>query len=207
MKELSIFNGHDDGWADAARDYQESMLHGELIKFSDGQWLLGREGVLLKQGLRLVATSTAHAWVKWIDNKPVEYRPREPGKPLAERVDLGDTDQDAWEAGLDGKPRDPWQNTRFCYLVDPETASVFTFSTATWAGRDAVKYLGDCIIRMRGARPGCSPVVEFSSAPHQTKFGRKTKPVFTIVAWVGGNPDQPNKQLPPSADLQDELPF
>jgi hypothetical protein len=42
-------------------------------------------------------------------------------------------------------------------------------------------------VRMRVARPGINPVVEFDAAAHQTKYGRKMKPVLRIVGWVGGN--------------------
>jgi hypothetical protein len=105
---------------------------------------------------------------------------------MPEREELGDLDEADWQAGPDGKKRDPWQNSRYLYLTIPETAQILTFSTASWSGRGAVIGLGDQISRMRVARPGVSAVVELSSAPHKTKFGTGLKPIIRVVGWVGG---------------------
>src|SRR4029077_15393465 len=96
--------------------------------------------------------------------------------------------ENEWEAGPDGKPRDPWQSTRFVYFVDPTTAEEFTFSTSSGGGIGAVNSLGGPIQRMRMARPGAVPVVELRSQEMRTKFGRKGKPWLKIVDWVGGAP-------------------
>jgi hypothetical protein len=111
-----------DGWGDAAAELSERMIRGSLLKFSDWKWTLGKEGTAIKDGKRLVALGTAAAWVKWVDGKPAEYKLRQAGQRLPEREELGDTNEDDWEAGLNGEPKDPWQNTRFVYLVDPVTA-------------------------------------------------------------------------------------
>ncbi len=105
------------------------------------------------------------------------------GKPLPEREELGDLDETEWEAGPDGKQRDPWQSTRFVYLVDPETAEAFTFSTSSWGGRSAVVDLADQIARMRFAHPNAVPIVELGATPMVTRFGRKSKPILRVVRW------------------------
>jgi hypothetical protein len=183
--DVAIIND-DDGWKDAAAESAENVIKGTLLKFSDWRWTAGKEGTEIKEETQLVALDTAAAWVKWKDNRPVEYRMRVPGKRLPEREELADTDEEQWEAGPDGKPRDPWQNTRFVYLVDPLTAEAFTFSTASWGGRHAVSDLADQIGRVRFARPGAVPVVELHAAPMLTKFGKKSKPQFKVVDWRGG---------------------
>jgi hypothetical protein len=177
----------DDGWGDAAAEYNDTLNRGEFLKCPEGFWSVGKEGSALPRDTRLVATSTTAAWVKWSGNRPVESHIRRPGEQLAEREELGDLDESAWEAGPDGRPRDPWQNTRYCYFVNPEAAAVYTYSTSSWSGRSAVSGLGDQIARMRLARPGSLPIVEFDSAPHKTKFGLKRKPILRIVGWVGGD--------------------
>jgi hypothetical protein len=134
------------------------------------------------------------AWVKWAAGKPSEYRMRRPGKALPEREELGDLDQANWEAGPDGNARDPWQNTRFVYLVDPVTAEAFTFSTSSWGGRSAVIDLADQTTRMRHAHPAATPVVELHAAPMQTRFGRKSKPHFKVIDWHGITPPAPMRQ-------------
>jgi hypothetical protein len=176
-------NGND-GWEDAAADFNNDVVRGDLIKCSDGHWTVGRDNAPIREGTCLVAIGTAASWVKWRDNKPVEYRIRQRGEPMPDRKDLGDTDENDWESGPDGKPRDPWQNTRFCYFTDPKSAALFTYSTATWSGRSAVIGLGDQIMRMRTARPGATAHVEFQTRPSQTKYGRKMVPVLKIVGWT-----------------------
>jgi hypothetical protein len=122
--------------------------------------------------------------VKWAGGKPVEYRMKPAGKPMPDRETLGDTDETLWEPGPDKKPRDPWQNSRFVYLIDPNTAEALTFSTASWGGREAVINLGDAIERVRRAgHPGALPVVELQALPWPTRYGRKSKPLFKIVDW------------------------
>jgi hypothetical protein len=205
--QFSIVNAGD-GWNDAAADYADNVLRGTLIKCTDGFWLVGRDGTPLKADTRLVALGTVAAWVKWQGNKPAEYRVRKPGERLPDRKELGDLDETQWEAGPDDKPRDPWQETRFVHFVDPATAEAFTYSTSSWAGRNAVIALGDQITRMRIARPGAAPVVEFTSGPHMTKYGPKRKPVLKVVGWVGGGDEQKQlDQLPKNADMDDVIPF
>jgi hypothetical protein len=208
----NVATSSNDGWDAAAAEGGERVLRGELLKFSDGHWLVGREALPLKEGLRLVAMGTAAAWVRWAGGKPDRYVVRQPNVPFAEREELGDNDESKWEPGPDDKPRDPWQSTRFVWLVNPETASAYTFSTTSWGGRGAVIDLADAIQRYRGARPGASPVVVLQSAPMQTKFGKKWKPVFKVVDWVGGDIPEPSGATPKLVSttqriMDDEIPF
>jgi len=121
--------------------------------------------------------------VKWLEGRPVEYLMRQPGKKLPDRSELGDDDKRDWEAGPDGKPKDPWQNTRFMYFVDPTTGEEYTFSTSTWGGRGAVSDLADQIQRARNTSPGVVPLVELRAAPMLTRFGKKSRPFFKVIDW------------------------
>jgi hypothetical protein len=185
--ELALANT-EDGWGDAAAEANERVIKGTLLKFSDWNWSKGKEGTAVENGTTLVALDSAAGWVRWQDGKPTEYRMREPKRRLPDREELGDSDEADWEAGPDGKPKDPWQNTRFVYLVDPVTAEAFTFSTSSWGGRGAVSDLADQIQRMRFAQPGAVPVVELQAAPMLTKFGKKSKPWFKVVDWRFASP-------------------
>jgi hypothetical protein len=156
------------------------------LKFADWKWTAGKEGTPVEEGRQLVAIGTAAAWVRWEGGKPAEYRIRQTGHQLPDREELGDLDEAQWETGPDSFPRDPWQSTRFVYLVDPGTAEAFTFSTSSWGGRGAVSDLGDQIARMRFAHPSAVPVVELGAAPMQTKFGRKSKPLLKVIGWKKG---------------------
>jgi hypothetical protein len=205
----------DDGWDDAATENAERVVRGTLLKFSDWRWTKGTEGTDVEEGTTLAALNTVAAWVKWSAGKPVEYRMRKPGERLPDRDELGDLDESAWDWGPDGNPKDPWQNTRFVYFVDPTTAEAYTFSTSSWGGRQAVNDLAEQIQRMRFGKPGASPLVELHAAPMTTKFGKKSKPFFKVVDWHGG---EPRKEDPPPAlalaenraasmALDDEIPF
>ena len=159
---------------------------------------------------------TAAAWVRWAGGKPDKYVIRQAGAPFPEREELGDNDEALWEPGPDDKPRDPWQSSRFVHLVNPETAGLYTFSTTSWGGRGAVIDLADAIVRYRHARSGACPVVTLGSAPMQTKFGKKWRPVFQIVDWVGGDgtaearPKPELKMIPGTTNeraLDDSIPY
>jgi hypothetical protein len=203
-----------DGWEEAAAEGGARVLRGDLLKFSDGHWLVGREGLPVDKERKLVAVGCAAAWVRWAGGKPDKYIVRQPGVPFPEREELGDLEESAWEPGPDDKPRDPWQTTRFVHLVDPHDASAYTFSTTSWGGRGAVIDLADAIQRYRSARPGASPVVMLEAAPMKTKFGTKRKPVFKIVDWVGGGINEAEPAKPKLVSntqsnrlFDDEVPF
>jgi hypothetical protein len=187
MNNLAIAQA-DDGWGDAAAENTKRVIKGTLLKFSDVRWTTGKEGTEVEKGTALVALSTAAGWVKWANGKPIEYRMREEGRRLPERDKLGDLDQREWEIDSKGNRKDPWQNTRFVYLVDPTSAKAYTFSTSSWGGRQAVADLAGQIQRMRYGRPGAVPVVELDVAPMPTNFGIKSKPFFKVIEWRGGGP-------------------
>jgi hypothetical protein len=176
-----------DGWQDVAADLRSQIFRGPLIKFADWQWTIGKEATPIGKGTQFIVEGAAAAWVKWANGKPAEYRLREPGKCMPLRDELGDLDQSRWELGPDNKPRDPFQDSRFAYLVSTNTAECFTFSTSSWGGREAVAKLGDAIARMRSVYPSAAPIVELEGAAMPTKYGRKSKPVFKIVTWKGVN--------------------
>jgi hypothetical protein len=209
----------DDGWNDAAAEAAERTIRGTLLKFADWKWYAGKEATEVEIGTKLVALATAAGWVRWEDNKPAEHRMRSSGHRLPDREELGYDNQDDWEAGPSGEPKDPWQNTRWVYLVDPQTAEAFTFTTSSWGGRGAVIDLGDQITRMRTVHPDAVPIVELRAAEMPTKFGRKSKPVFKVVGWrtaSGGSEPAPverqitAKQAKAEVDereMNDEIPW
>ena len=223
MNDLAVVR-NDDGWDDAAAENAERVIKGTRLKYSDWKWTKGKEGIEVEKSISLVALATAAGWVKWYGGKPVEYLMREPGKRLPERDELGDLDKTKWELGPDGQPKDPWQNTRFVYLVDPTSAEAYTFVTASWGGRQAVNDLAEQIQRVRYRNPGASPLVELHAEPWMTKFGRKSKPFFKVVGWRGGEQQAidrhdggPRNGGPPPAlveassipsrSIDDEIPF
>jgi hypothetical protein len=207
--EIANYNNGGDGWNDAADEAGERAVRGTLLKFSDWNWTAGKEARPIEKGTEFIALATAAAWVKWGAGKPVEYRMREPGQFLPGRESLGDLDEASWELGPDDRARDPWQNTRFVYLVDAKTAEAFTYSTASFGGRECVTTLGDQITRMRLAHPGAVPVVALDAAAMPTKYGRKSKPILRVVGWKGAHSEPQQIEAKPSAaaEMNDQIPF
>ena len=205
--DLAVLYANDDGWAEAAAEAAERMVRGSLLKFADRAFTSGTEGAAVELGTELVAIATSAAWVKWQAGKPVETRVRQPGTRMSEREELGDQDEKTWEAGPDGRPKDPWANTRFLYLLNPTTAEAFTFSTSSWGGRGAVIDLSDTIARMRTVYPDAVPIVALGTAPMKTKFGLKSRPVFKIVSWrsTDGTTIEQPKRLQPAQTLRPEI--
>jgi hypothetical protein len=173
----------DDGWGAAASEAGERAIRGNLLKFGDGRWTSGKEATPVDDGTKLIALGTTAMWVRWLAGKPVEHIVRPPGGRLPDRDTLSHTHEDEWPAGPGGEAKDPWQNTRLIYLVRPDTAEAYTFSTSSWGGRAAVIELGDQIARMRTTHPDAAPIVELRAAEMPTRFGRKSKPVFKIIGW------------------------
>jgi hypothetical protein len=207
-----------DGWGDAAAEAAERTIRGTLLKFADWRWTAGKEGTPVGDGTKLVALATAAMWVRWEDGQPAEYRVRESGRRLPDREELGYDDESQWEAGPNGEPQDPWRNTRLVYLVNPHTAEAFTFSTSSWGGRGAVTDLGDQIARMRTVHQDAVPIIELRAAEMPTRYGRKSKPVFKIVAWKAadtGDAVLAEKQITVQKaeeevrrrEMDDEIPF
>jgi hypothetical protein len=172
------------GW-DAVPDRDSGMIHGRIIKFADGYYTIS-ESTEPANGRVLVVAGVVPAWVKWRDGKPVEHRITQSRMPHPEREDLPDLDQNDWPAGLDGQPADPWQDTRYLYLADPQTGEEFTFTTSSWGGRRAIADLRNQIANIRYANQGAIPVIRLDTDKMKTRFGLKPKPLFTVVAWRGG---------------------
>jgi hypothetical protein len=191
-------NTADDGWDDAAGEASGRAIQGTLIRFNDWKWTPGKDDKAFPEETRLVAVKTAAAWVRWENKRPVEYLFREKGKSFPEREDLSMwEDRSSWEVGLTGEIEDPWRNTRYVYLISPETMTAYTFSTSSAGGRNAVRDLGDNIARVRKMRnnPNLVPLVELSAEAMPTKYGKKSKPLFKVIEWRGGSAPQEEEAL------------
>jgi hypothetical protein len=206
---LTTINNDDDGFAAAALEAESTLIRGQLIKFVDGIWTLNK--VTLAKGERFVPTKLAMFWVRWENQKPAEHVGPKPNGFLPARETLGDNDEADWPAGLDGKPKDCWQNTRYIYLTNTRTAETSTFTNSTAGIRACYKLLGEAVGNMRKAHPNAYPVVELDSAPMPTSFGTKLRPHFKIVDWKLGVERQEVPKIeqtdPLRKDMDDEIPF
>jgi len=180
-RQLPLIPGND-GWGDAAKDAGERLIKGQLVKFADWRWTVGKEKEVIAPGRRFLALATIALWQRWEDGKAVENIIREPGRRLPERDELSHQDESEWPLFGDD-PQDPWQSTRLVYLVDPKTQEDFTFSTSSYGGRNAVATLGDQTTRMRMVHGDAVPIVELEAREMPTKYGSKSKPFFKVVGW------------------------
>jgi hypothetical protein len=191
-----------DGWADAANT--SNPIKGTIVRCNDGQWLRGKESTPIN-GSQWLALSTRSCWTRWQGNRPERYLFREPGRDLPERDELGDLDQDKWEAGPGGgEKRDPWQHAAFLYLANEASAELLTFSTSTFGGRGAIRDLAEQIGLMRGAHPRAVPLVELVNRPVSTRYGRKVWPHLKVVGWRNLEPTNGHPAIAPPAG--DECP-
>jgi hypothetical protein len=209
-----------DGFA-VAEPGGRNLISGKMLKFVNGNYL-AEKTEHMPINTTLVALDVTTAWVKWAKGKPVEHRVTPPGRIHPERDGLPDGDQTFWEEGLNGEPADPWRNTRYLRLIDPNTGEEYTFITDSFGGRKAIGDLKDATKNVRFAHAGAVPVVQLGTTMMKTNFGPKPRPQFRIVGWKnkGTAPalaeitDQHHErqdgyeELHPSrADMDDEIPF
>jgi hypothetical protein len=171
---------------------ENSVLIGSLLKFSKGDYLVGKDNELFNDDPKLVAVvpQLLHGWVRWETAKPAEQIMGllAEGFSPPPRDKLGHDDEAEWECGEDGRARDPWQLTIYLPMVSVDAENVYTFSTSSDGGRRlGVKPL--CLAygkRMR-TNPDELPVVQLhqDSYPHKIKaYGRIKHPLFPVEDWV-----------------------
>jgi hypothetical protein len=212
----------DDGFG--VTEPRTGFITGSMVKFVDRSFVADKTETL-PEGTTLVVLSTVTAWVRWAEGNPVEHRVTRTGQNHPLREDLPDQDKSLWEIDekFTGKPRDPWHDTRYVYLIDPRTGRDFTFTTDTYGGRAAVGELKSAIRNVRRAHPGAVPVVRLGWKMMSTQFGPRPRPVFDITEWRDGGsselmPQEPTPQIEGPDDkkaaiehrldeISDEIPF
>jgi hypothetical protein len=183
----------DDGFA-VAENNGGQFIKDAMVKFIDTAFIVDKTEELPDEPL--VATGVVTAWVHWGEDndgnkRPIEHRVTEAGKIHPDRDDLPDQDESQWSPGLDGKPADPWKDTRYLYLINPRSGQSYTFVTDSYGGRRAVGSLKSKILNVRWVYPGAVPLIKCTSAPFKTQYGMKRRPEFKILEWRnrgGGSP-------------------
>jgi hypothetical protein len=130
------------------------------------------------------------------------------GFEMPARESLGDTDQSAWEVGLNGQPADPWQHQQLVILQDTTTSELYTFVTSSVTGRKAVGNLLRHYDRMRRHHPDDLPVVRLGKGGFNYKDSRVgwvDVPLFVVVGRAPrDSAAKPDTSI--SAALNDEIP-
>lgn len=213
MNDLTRYSG-DDGFADAANE-TVGAIAGQMLKFKKGKYYVGKgDGEELPLGMQLVVLSTTVGWQKWVDGERVDQRFRIAGARLPTREQLGDED-------LIDAEDDPWQLTRFLYLLDPKTATDYTFVTTSWGGHDAIRTLSRQIAIRRANGSGADAIIKLGVGhKHSKNYGSIPAPKFEVIGWTGESAkpvpaiSKPSKfddgfgdEVSKHADMDDEIPF
>jgi hypothetical protein len=166
-------------------------IQGTMLKCIDGRWR-DRDGLEPPSELLVVGTTRVlQCWGK--ERDLLDQVIEQPGEPLPDVADLNtQIPREEWGKGLDGNPRPPWSLNWAVYLIDPASASVFTFLNSTVGARIAVERLQDKMKWMRVMRgANVTPIIKLDSRPMQTKMGEKMRPEFTVVDWRKLNGEGP----------------
>ena len=169
----------------------QRTIIGDILKFSKGEWLAGKDDEEVEEGTEFVALMDEMmvGWVKWEGGKPSEHimgRVIDGYKP-PRRSDLGDNDKADWEADDRGDPRDPWQFTNYLILKAADSDKLFTFATSSRGGINALGALCKDFGKAMRAKPNDFPIVAIGSDSyrHPNKaYGKIHTPSFTITGWT-----------------------
>jgi len=197
-----------DGFAAVAGN--TSRIIGQLIKFTKGTFILGRNDGKMN-GAVLQALELLPCWQKWGDDRRlVDARYPDDGPLAASIDDINDL------SGIPGT----WKPGRLLYLADLDDGSEYTFTTNSSGGIRAVDDLATKVIRMRRRRPGAFPVIRLDATTYDHReYGEVDKPVFPVQSWVTENGEpypektqEEPRRLPPNGrtpvnDLDDDIPY
>ena len=122
------------------------------------------------------------------------------------RQDLGEIDQDKWEMGVDGAPKDPWVPTARMILKHLDSDEFLIFTSSSHGGRGAVNDFCAAYDKDRLRFPGQVPVVRLGVRTYQhKKFGKVPNPVFEIVRWATWDGSEAPPEATPSEQIRAEL--
>jgi hypothetical protein len=185
MQEITTTTG--DGFGVAENRSNASPIIGRMVKFTnDGRFVVDKT-TQLPTDTTLVAVGVWTGWVHWQDGQTVEHLKTQEGQPHPEREDLPDQDRSEWPMSrFTSKPEDPWKDTRYTHLIDPQTGMDYTVVGDTHGMRKGVGELKSQIANVRTAHPTAFPIVQLRAGIMPTKlFGPKPYPQFMVVGWRG----------------------
>jgi hypothetical protein len=168
---------------------------GDLLTFNKyGEYKAGQEKVEVPLGTRLVVhvPTTLIGYVRWEDNKPVDFRMGllSEGFVPPKRDELGYLDQAQWETFENGGVKDPWQLSNQVVMTGVEDSDeVYTFTTSSKTGRSSFGEVSVAYGHHIRQAPDEYPVVELHRRSyHHRQFGEQRVAVFKIVYWVPAAP-------------------
>ena len=115
--------------------------------------------------------------------QPVRHTgPIYPKDEAPDRASLGDTDTSKWPTGrFSGEPEDPWTAVVELPLRHQTTGEEFIL---TCQSKTAIGAAKDLFSQLRRVPAGHDPVIKLAVGTMQTRFGKRKKPVFSLVGQV-----------------------
>ena len=168
----------------------QRTIVGELLKFSKGEYLSGKDADEVAEGTELVANmdELMVGWIRWEGGKPTDHVMGKVGESYVppKRNTLGDDDQERWETDDRGEARDPWQFSNYLVMKDPAGDQLYTFTTSSRGGINAIGDLCKRYGKEMRLRPNDFPIValDIDSYRHPNKqYGKIFVPVLRIAGW------------------------
>jgi hypothetical protein len=172
---------------------------GKPLRFNKGDWLVGAKDAQaeLPAGttLAVVMPTLLAGWIKWLNGDVVDDNVGvvAEGFKMPRRRELGDEDSDQWPFDEKaGERKDPWQKTSSIIMIDRSLSGVYTFTTNSAGGLEAISQLCgeyDEHLRERGAGRYPSVALEAGSYAHRDRtIGRVKHPILRVVEFVDAAP-------------------
>ena len=163
---------------------EDRVIRGEYIKFIDGAYSV-KSDPTFRPDVPFLSTGTGTVLQSFHGGQGPKFRRKEADRSLRELCDKLNSEipQAQWEPDREGKPRPPWQQVWFIYLVRLSDGALFTHMNGTLGCRIGVRELADRVEVTTALRGPVIPVVTLGSKPFKTKMGIKQRPHFAIVEW------------------------
>jgi hypothetical protein len=198
-------------WERYGDEVNRNRIVGEMLKFSKGEWLVGRDGVEVLLGTKFVAGVDAMqvGWTKWEEGRPTDtvMGYLRDGYRVPRRSEMGDTDSEEWPLDdRNGKPRDPWQFSNRFILMDASD-QLFTFPTQSAGGVDACSTLASLYGKHVRAKPRELPVIALDRTSYMHPIrerGKIWKPIFRLVNWTDRKRFDAALKAEAEANVEDE---
>jgi hypothetical protein len=180
---------------DFADRADNQMWLGRLLKFTKGEYLVGRDGEECpEKELVALMPGLLTGFIRWEDNVPAEHKMGllMSGFVTPARSALSHHEKDMWPIDNSGKPRDPWQESNYLPAISVNAETIYTFATSSDGGRRRaiVPLCREYGTHIR-LHPDELPVfgLEQDSYMHSDRsIGRVKHPLFPIKRWVKADP-------------------
>jgi hypothetical protein len=153
----------------------DRVQRGGIAKWAASTGWVDRDGMALPGTMLVIGYTTVLR--RWKDKRPeyITEHPLTDPEVLNAAIPISE-----WETGLDGKPRKPWALCYAVYLVDLNTAALFTYAHDTFGAMQAYTNLEERIAVMRMLRGEfVFPIVRLEKRTWKsTLYGLQQRPHF-----------------------------